>query len=258
MIDTPDRTKPKYAVRSHALPQKRGPQAPALRPRPRVPELGVWKDQNVFVLTLAIVTGLICAAPAATAEAPQMKDAPVGQLIQCLSAEAVLESRCPWPPQDIQDELVRRRPITRLVQAYRHSPDPDQRRFLLDVLYRIDSPRIARFMRREATREPSETSYFANSYLARRGSRRSLGILARNFHAFPVSSLQMSATARLFGTLCYRPAVPALVSCLRAGSGNLQEAALASLRMLFPGAPAEFQSTEDAIRYFETARCEPR
>jgi len=263
-------------------PDEPGPRARGRRPR--VSGVAARKAQYVVVRSFMLITGLACAIPAGPAETPRLEvtssaragaprvevpfaaqaetlhlaDAPVAQLIEFLSVDSILGSRCRWAPSDIQDELARRRPITRLLLAYRRSHDPDQRRFLLDVLYRIDSPRVARFMRREATRDPSEIAFFANEYLARRGSDRSLGILAKNFHTYPVSSQQAAATACLFGTFRYRPAIPVLVSCLRAASLNLQEAALASLRRLFPDTPAEFPSSEDAIRYFETAGREPR
>ena len=150
-------------------------------------------------------------------------------------------------------ELLLRGDMNALIAAYEQSADLFQRQRLVQALLNVDSPQVLEFMRRIARPLPDREVFMANLYLARRGDKKGLENLNRA--GGNASSIEWAAVMRLFGKYRYRPAVGNLVLALEEASGNVSQAARESVRMLFPGAPADFPSTQAEQRYFlERAR----
>ncbi len=164
------------------------------------------------------------------------------QLIDCLRASSACDQA------EAIAELSLRKESEPLMAAYAESIDANHREKLVEALSGMDEPPVTEFMR-SITRQSSEREAFlANLYLARRGDQKALENLNRA--GGNVASYEWAAALSLFGKYRYRPAVDTLIEALGAASGNVTQEAEESLRILFPGAPAEFQSTEQAQRYF--------
>jgi len=178
---------------------------------------------------------------------------PSRQLVECLRTAA----RCGLRQERIQDELARRKEVRFLVSAYEKSKDVVQRGALVEALSSIDDLRVTAFMRRILTENADRRDYYAAQYLARKGDRKALSILNKNYFQYPVPSLVWAETVRLFGQYGFREAIPHLIGSIDSAEMNVGVAAVNSLRALFPGSPAEFASIDEARRYFaERARKE--
>lgn len=158
----------------------------------------------------------------------------------------------PYPA--VRTELVRRRDIPFLIDAYAGSSNPSTRYQVILMLYEIEDPAVLGAFRRWLSDSEDDTDYWIADYLARHGDSSALASLNRHYFKYPVSSVQWAYTVRLFGRFGYRPAIPNLVDSLNAASLNLTEAAFDALSLLYPDAPRKFESLEATQRYFQ-ARC---
>jgi hypothetical protein len=179
---------------------------------------------------------------ASSGVAPPVQELTLKELIDCLETGGSCDKD--WAAH----ELSLRGDPDVLIAAYEQSGDPYQRLMLVQALSDMDRPKVVELMRRIAGPSPDREVFLANLYLARRGDKKALESLNRV--GGDVSSIQWAAAVRLFGKYRYRPAVGTLVQALGAASGNVSQAADESLRMLFPGAPTDFESTEAEQRYF--------
>lgn len=168
---------------------------------------------------------------------------PTEVLIECLSS-----ARIGWRDErwSVHDELVGRAPIDTLIDTVQHSADDAQRSTLLQVLYHLDDDRIAHAFRRCATPKVTEETYYCLNYLAKRGDATALQTLNEHYYSYPVSSVQWSFTVALFGKFRYRPATKNLLESVDAASLNVGFAAVEALQQIYPDAPTDFTSVEDA------------
>ena len=153
---------------------------------------------------------------------------------------------------EIVPELIRRKDTPELLRAFEHPKDDYQKEEVMNILYQIDDSTIFKTMKKYANPTlKTTTMYYCLNYLAKRGDIEALSILNDNYFSFPVSSLQLSYTAELFGRFKYKPATNNLIISLGAMVINLAEAALESLQEMYPDAPRDFESFEEAQKYFK-------
>ena len=147
-------------------------------------------------------------------------------------------------------ELQARREVDFLLATLATSTNSYGRSVLVSgVLYGIDDQRIQTAFLSRLSEEEDEESYYVANYLAKRGITKALDVLNRHYFQYPVSSVQWSVTASLFGKYKYRSAASNLVESLDAASLNLAGAACDSLQMLFPDSPRHFDSPKAARIY---------
>lgn len=192
-----------------------------------------------------------------------LRDAPSDRLVAMLSIryqELPREARQEEEPyESICSILLERRQTRFLLDALAHSSDVSARYYLVSrVLYQIEDPAIVEAFKKRLSEEEDDVDYFVANYLAKLGDARALEILNRHYFHYPVSSLQWSDTAALFGKFGYRPAIPNLVQSLHAASLNLAGAALDSLQALYPDAPKHFDNLDEARDYFQRRMSEGR
>lgn len=152
----------------------------------------------------------------------------------------------------IEKELIRRKDISKMINAFKNPKDSFQKEEMVNVLYQFDDPIISEtFKKFINSNELSKTMYYCLNYLAKKGDMAALKILNKNYFGYPVSSLQWSYTVKLFGKYQYKPATDNLIWSLNAASLNLVDAAFKSLYMLYPDAPHDYDSLEDAQKGFK-------
>jgi len=201
----------------------------------------------ILLRVSALVPALVAVAAQAFAQQTcarqTLQRASAGVLIACLSHTGVgwLDDR--WV---IHDELVRRAPVDTLIAAFGRAADDAQRATLLQVLYHIDDKQIDSALRGCATPGATEEAYYCLNYLAKRGDTTALRLLNDHYYEYPISSLQWSYTVALFGKFQYRRATENLLESVDAASGNVGGAAVEALLELYPGAPRDFASAEEA------------
>ena len=143
--------------------------------------------------------------------------------------------------------------VDSLINVYNHQIDIRERSLLLkSALYQTEDDRVESLMRLVLTNSVTEDCYYSAMYLAKRGDSTALAILNKSFWNWPVSSWQMSFTARLFGERKYYRSTDNLIEALEAVSVNLSGEALTALETLYPGAP-KFEAPSTAQKYFKKA-----
>jgi hypothetical protein len=193
----------------------------------------------------ALVSPLLVVA--AVGRAQPFQGLTSNQLIDCLRVASACDQA------EAIRELSFRKEAELLMAAFDKSSDWSQREKLVEVMSGMDEPSVAEFMRSIARPSSEREVFLANLYLARRGDQKALENLSRAGGNVP--SYEWAAALSLFGKYKYRPAVDTLIDALEAASGNVTQAAEESLRELFPRAPVEFESSQQAQRYFrERAR----
>jgi len=152
----------------------------------------------------------------------------------------------------IVDELIRRKDIAKLINAFENPKDNFQKEKMMDALYQIDDQVIlSTFKKYISPNDTTRTMYYCLNYLAKYGDMEALKILNNNYFQYPVPSWQWSYTVRLFGKFLYIPATENLISSLDAASLHLVDAAIESLQMLYPDASRDFESPEEAKNRFK-------
>jgi hypothetical protein len=179
----------------------------------------------------------------------------IGRRIQALSTPDLIDLltyKRPFEYDDyhIQGELVRRKPIDPLIQAYRKNSNNDldglaSREKVSEVLYRIHGRRVETFMRSILT--DIEEDWYPKNYLARLGDRQAMAELSRRC-GYSIASYIWADSLEQFGKFRYRPAIPCLVKWVWSPS-NPADSAYKSLLRLYPDAPRDL-SPEAAHEYF--------
>lgn len=150
----------------------------------------------------------------------------------------------------IRDELVRRKQIAPLIEAFENPLDQDQQLIVAESLFYIDDDTIAPTFKNHVSSDINDTMYFCLNYLAKRGDQEALQILNNNYFQYGVSSAQWADTVQWFGKYKYKPAIPNLINSLNAASLNLVGAAQESLGQIFAGPHPEFKTIEEMKVYF--------
>jgi hypothetical protein len=154
-----------------------------------------------------------------------------------------------WP---VSDELARRGNLASLLARYRTEPDPAIRGGIEHVAYHFDTGEAAAFMKSVlAERKPDgEAFYWPAHYLARRCDPAGLKELSSGIHRTEGCE-QYRATIPLFGKCRYRPAIPYLVDeAISDACNDIAAAANDDLRILFPNAPKNLRTLDEAQAYY--------
>ncbi len=198
----------------------------------------------LVILPTSLLLGQVTGAP---------QRATIQQLLNCLRESSIEDSSC-FDQGAVINELLRRKPVDKLLTTYTSSSDSFQTRLILQaLLYHISDAKVAGFMRKKLDSSAEEGNYYAAMYLAKTGDTTALSILNRHFWQWQVSSWQLATTAKLFGKFKFRPAIENLIKSVDAASLNLVEEALASLKRFYPRTPT-FTTLEDAKKYYQSQR----
>ena len=211
---------------------------------------------NTTRLCVTIALFLCCVGVAYAADDWQAR-------IHAQKSPALIEWLGDWDrvPNDLRDrddaqyaichELQTRGEVDFLLATLATSTNSYGRSVLVSgVLYGIDDKRIQKAFLSRLSEEEDEESYYVANYLAKRGVTEALDVLNRHYYQYPVSSVQWSVTASLFGKYKYRGAASNLVESLDAASLNLAGAACDSLQKIFPDSPRHFNGPTAARVYF--------
>jgi hypothetical protein len=158
------------------------------------------------------------------------------------------------PTWEMAAELRNRGQMDKLLATYANPVDAEQRESILrSILYKYDwNKRIADAVRKTATKDATETAYYSNMYLAKRGDVRSLGILNENWGKYTVSSSQWSYTVKVIGEQKFMPAVDNLIDLLDKASLDVVDEVLAALMKIFPDAdPPTEEGIQATKEYFQ-------
>jgi hypothetical protein len=154
-----------------------------------------------------------------------------------------------WP---ISDELARRGNIHELIGRYWAEPKWLIRSGIEDVAYHFDTPEVTAFMKRIVAEKvyDGEDRYWPMNYLAKKCDPVALKQLSRGRYRNQ-GSMQYQTSVALFGKCSYRPAIPYLVDdAVYDFSGNIVDAAVEDLQVLYPNSPKEFQSMGSMQKYY--------
>lgn len=152
---------------------------------------------------------------------------------------------------DLRATIVRRVGLERLVEALRGTQDESLMAGIVEVLHETDDPEVAKVFAARHAEGVGAASYRMTVYLARRGDRGALRLLAENHWRWGVSSHERAYGVPVFGEQLYYAATPQLIESLDAASLNLSGAAAETLDVLYPGAgPEDVASPAAARRYF--------
>lgn len=164
--------------------------------------------------------------------------------------EMTFASDLPYP-KSVVDELVRRRAYADLLQTFKTSPDELQLKWIEITLAGLRNAEVDSEMAALAKVGGGEQrGYLALLYFAETGAPWALAKLTCDYYKLPVPSLEKADVASLFGKHKYYPAARRLVGTLQAVSGNLFEAALESLSVMYPKGRTRFRSADDAAKYW--------
>jgi hypothetical protein len=155
---------------------------------------------------------------------------------------------------DIQDELIARKPSRLLINLYNSTKIEISRQYIFDTMYLIDDSLILNFMKTRINDSANYGNYYACMYLGKKGYTKALEILNDNYWKWPISSWQFSYTAELFGKYKYYPAIDNLIESINAASINIAAGAIEALQNLFPGSPKDFGCPEEAAKYFKNRK----
>jgi hypothetical protein len=154
-----------------------------------------------------------------------------------------------WP---ISDELARRGQIHGLLLRYWNERKWAIRDGIEHVAYHFDNSEVTAFMRSIVVErvDDGEDRYWPVNYLAKKCDPLGLKELSSGRYRSQ-GSLQYETSVELFGKCGYRPAIPYLVkTALSDFSFNIVRAADDSLHALYPDAPKDFESLEQAQECF--------
>ena len=211
---------------------------------------------GVKQIILVILVGLLGTAcrTSQPSDAARIHAQKSSELVAWLNPELLPEDSKGGDPaflQAICDELLARREVSFLLASLDISTNENVRESLVSgVLYQIDDRRIYDNFANRLDDKEDEESYYVANYLAKRGNTTALATLNRHYFQYPVSSLQWSYTAELFGKNRYMPAATNLVESLDAASLNLSSAACNALQEIFPDSPRHFTGPIEAKDYY--------
>jgi hypothetical protein len=154
-----------------------------------------------------------------------------------------------WP---ISDELARRGNPHNILVRYWKEPNWLIRNGIEHVAYHFDTPETKAFMHRVLVerKKDGEDFYWPANYLAKKCDPLGLKELSTGRHRNQ-GCLQYQSTVQLFGKCNYRPAIPYLVdSAIYDFCGNITDEAIEDLHFLYPDSPKDFESLEDAQKYY--------
>ncbi|MDA2924148.1 hypothetical protein MYX65_05745 [Acidobacteria bacterium AH-259-L09] len=153
--------------------------------------------------------------------------------------------------EDVRKELVRRKPVEKLVAEFNDPRENDLYRLeIVRVLYEMDDPLIRKAFEEYRPEDTDEIAYYRVNYLARLGDGQALKALNDNYGQYHVSSLQWASSVEQFSRFQYRPAIPNIIESLKHSSLDVAVAAYQSLRKFYPGRHPELRSFEEAYKYF--------
>ncbi len=191
---------------------------------------------------------VLAAVLSAEPEGGELAAMKVDELLAC-SGDA---ERCQASDWDLAGELARREGHDGLLARLAHARSA-QRRVLLLALYLLEpNEQVAKLMRRQSRSSDEEVSYFALNYLAKLCDKDALRRLSAPPYKVRAACEQWASTVALFGQCRYAPGARFLVQSLGHACGNVVAAADASLRALYPDAPAAFESLAKEKEYFKT------
>ena len=209
--------------------------------------------KQIILVILAGLMGTACRTRQ-TSDAARIHIQKSSELVDWLNWERMpedLKDRDPFFLEAICDELVAWREVEFLLASLNASKKEDVREWLVsEVLYRIDDRRVYDVFAQRLGDKEDEESYFVTLYLAKRGNTAALATLNRHYFQYPVSSLQWSYTAKIFGKFRFMPAARKLVESLEAASLNLSAAARSALQEIFPDSPRHFSGPTEARNYY--------
>jgi hypothetical protein len=153
-----------------------------------------------------------------------------------------------WP---ISDELARRGNITPLLARFWTEPKLEIRDGIEHVAYHFDTPEALAFMQKVfvAKKKDGENLYWPTNYLAKKCDPAALKELSTGRYRNQ-GCTQYQTSVALFGKCSYRPAVPYLIDAVDDFCGNIGDAAVDDLQILFPNSPKDFNSLDKAKHYF--------
>jgi hypothetical protein len=206
------------------------------------------------VATVMLAQGFSCTENARVFDPSRIRTYTSEELIGFLTLDAV-EHHYPRGAVEadiaVQNELIRRKPVAQLLEKFENPVDDCQHRYVAEALYAIEDPRILASFRKRVSTDVTWVDYLCVNYVAKTGDTHALKILNDNYFKYPTSSVQWSYTVELFGKFHYEPAIPNLIESLGAAVMNLGQAALESLEQLFPGPHPEFNTIDEAEKYFQ-------
>ena len=149
------------------------------------------------------------------------------------------------------DELLKRGNIPGLIEAYNHPINRSEQDELMEgVFSQIRTKRVEAFMESHRADSVGFAEYYVVGYLADLGDRKALAILNKHLWDWPTSSWGMSYDIPMFAKYKYWPAVPNIIDCLDAASGNLAGAAYDAIYKFYPHAKRNFDSIKAMQKYF--------
>jgi hypothetical protein len=161
------------------------------------------------------------------------------------------DAHCRAAPWDLARELARRQTPAQLLPRLKGAP-PAKSRVIVFALYQFDrDDAAAAEMRRQLKNKDDEVRYYALHFLARRCDAEALEALSAKPYKPRAACTQWADTILQFGQCKYRRATPLLLESLDHVCGNVTFSADMSLRSLYPGAPAKFDSPAKEKAYFE-------
>jgi hypothetical protein len=152
----------------------------------------------------------------------------------------------------ISDELARRGKITPILARYWHEPKSAIRGGIEHFAYHFNTSETTAFMQQvfAAKQGDGEDLYWPTNYLAKRCDPEALKSLSTGKYR-KQGCIQYQTSVALFGKCRYRPAIPYLIdSTLDDFCGNITDAGLEDLRILFPHSPLNFDNPNEMQHYF--------
>lgn len=165
------------------------------------------------------------------------------ELLKCLDGSCTIDAIV------AVNELADRKPVAFLIKAYRLKSEAGSKGLIVQALSQIPGDdTVASFMR--SILDEDKDDWYRWNYVAELGDRRALARLAKKC-SYPIPSYVWAKTLDQFGKYKYRPAIPCLIQWVDAASLNAAGSAYASLQQLYPDAPKDLPTPEDARVYFE-------
>lgn len=199
-----------------------------------------WTCETDRMLCPAALAIALAAAPGAE----RLSGMDAGALLACAGDPA----RCDASDWDLARELARREDAAALLARHARTSGP-ARRVVFFALYLAEpTPTVDALMRRLSRSADEEVAYYALNHRAKRCDPDALQVLSAPPYWIRAACEQWATTVALFGACRFEPGVPFLVWSLRHACLNVVDAAMESLRVLHPEAPA-FSSPAEAERW---------
>lgn len=151
----------------------------------------------------------------------------------------------------VEDELVRRKAIQDILLAFGNfKSDFGASYHLVDMFERIGGVEVEKAFKQYADHSTTILAYLSLKHFAKKGERWALERLNKHYFEYPVSSLEWSEIATLFGKYRYEPAAENLANSVNAASMNLGAAAHDALCKIYPKAAKDFEGPGLAEQYW--------